>query len=315
MAYILDPEIATVFAAMAEQGNPVTVPERGDWKVLRKIANGNLSHWASLMSSDPDVSIRYFFITAPDGAMIECRWYEKKESSPCSAVVYAHGGGMIAGDLDMYDPVVSEYVSLSGVPFLSVNYRLAPEARGNMMAEDLLSGISWLIKHSSEFSVDLNRIAIMGDSGGGGVAAGAAILARDRRISLARQILIYPMLDDRNLKPDPLIEPFLTWTYNSNFTGWSAVLGDDLGTDNVSAISAPARCTNFKGLPPTYIEVGDLDIFRNEDISYAGELARAGIPVEMHIHPGAPHGYDRLAPHSKLARQAMADRIRVIKSI
>jgi acetyl esterase/lipase len=121
----------------------------------------------------------------------------------------------------------------------------------------------------------------MGDSGGGSPTTGGRDHARDRGIRLARQILIYPMLDDRNLGPDPAREPFLTWTYG-NFTAWSAVLGGDLGTGAVSPLAAPAHLAD---LAPAYIDVGDFDSFRDEDIAYAQRLARAGVPVELHVHP------------------------------
>jgi acetyl esterase/lipase len=155
----------------------------------------------------------------------------------------------------------------------------------------------------------------MGDSGGGTPAAGAAILARDRGIAVARQILAYPMLDDRNQTPDPDRAAYLTWTYDNNYTAWSAVLGDQLGTDGVSPVAAPARLADYASLPPAYIDVGDLDIFRDEDIAYAQNLARAGVPVELHVHPGVPHGWERFAPNSSSARRAMAGRARAIASI
>jgi acetyl esterase/lipase len=155
----------------------------------------------------------------------------------------------------------------------------------------------------------------MGDSGGGAPAAGATIIARERKVALAHQILIYPMLDDRNLQSDPFIKPFATWSYDNNFTGWSAVLGNELGTETVPPIAAPARLKDFAGLPSAYIETGELDIFRDEDISYAQGLLKAGVPVELHVLTGAPHGYDRIAPESKLVQRATNDRIRTIQSI
>lgn len=160
-----------------------------------------------------------------------------------------------------------------------------------------------------------NRIAIMGDSGGGGVAASAAIIARDLGVVLARQILIYPMLDDRTLAGDAAREPFLSWTYDMNFTGWSARLGEQLGADDVSSAAAPARLTDFRGLAPAYIEVGDLDIFRDENLAYAQRLAAAEIPIELHVRPGAPHGFECFAPDSQLAQRALHDRLRAIRSI
>jgi acetyl esterase/lipase len=270
---------------------------------------------ASLTSSSPDVQLTSFSTMTKDGTPIELRWYTKKNATPGSAVVYVHGGGMILGNLDMYDAVVSAYVTATGVPFLSVNYRLAPEVHDTTLAEDTFAGVTWLIAHASKLGVDTNRIAIMGDSGGGGVAAGAAIVARERQLALARQILIYPMLDDRNIVPNVLLTPLATWTYDQNYTAWNAVLDGKQGGDTVSPIAAPARLTDFGGLAPAYIEVGDLDIFRDEDIAYAQQLAKAGVPVELHVHPGAPHGFERFAPNSKLAKRAMNDRMRVIQSI
>jgi acetyl esterase/lipase len=211
--------------------------------------------------------------------------------------------------------VVSEYVSKTSVPFLAVGYRLAPESKGTMLAEDVFCGISWLIAHSYDLGIDINRIAVMGDSGGGAPVAGATLLARERKIALARQLLIYPMLDDRNLRPDPFIKPFATWSYDQNYTGWNAVLGSEPGTKTISAIIAPARLDDFAGLPPAYIETGELDIFRDEDIAYAMGLLKAGVPVELHVLSGAPHGYDRIAPGSNLVQRAMNDRFRVIQSI
>lgn len=142
--------------------------------------------------------------------------------------------------------------------------------------------------------MDRTRIALMGDSGGGGVAAGAAIAARDAGAPVAKQILVYPMLDDRNLEPDPLLASTALWSYDQNYTGWKALLGDALGTAGVSPIAAPARLQDFAGLAPTYIEVGTMDIFRDESIAYAQSLLSAGVDTELHVHRGVPHGYDWL---------------------
>lgn len=313
--YKLETEVAEILSEIAKQNGTISKPERGDWKTLRDNGNAGWRTWANAAPNYLDVKRKTFFAKTQDGAFIELRWYAKEGQQPSSAVVYAHGGGMVLGSLDLYDFVVAEYVSKSGVPFLAVGYRLAPESKGTRLAEDVFTGISWLIAHASELEVDFNRIAVMGDSGGGAPAAGATIMARDRHISLARQILIYPMLDDRNLTPDTFLIPFLTWTYDDNFTAWSAVLGSDIATETVSPIVAPARLRNFVDLAPAYIEVGELDIFRDEDISYAQQLSKAGIPVELHVHSGAPHGYDRIATNAKLTQRAMNDRIRIIQSI
>jgi acetyl esterase/lipase len=315
MAYELDPEIATILAAILEQSANLPVVERGDWKTLRERGNIGQAYLASLAPPASDVQLTPFSTTTGDGTQLELRWYSRKNTAPGSAVVYLHGGGMILGTLDTYDAVVSTYVTATGVPFLAVNYRLAPEVHDTTLAEDAFAGVTWLMAQASHLGVDPHRVAIMGDSGGGGVAAGVAIIARERQVALARQILIYPMLDDRNLVPNPLLTPFATWTYEQNETAWNAVLDGKQGSERVSPIAAPARLPDFGGLAPAYIEVGDLDIFRDEDIAYAQLLARAGVPVELHVHPGVPHGFERFAPNSKVARRAMDDRTRVIQSL
>jgi acetyl esterase/lipase len=271
----------------------------------------------TLTPASPSVTATTFTVPASDGGgEIELRWYTGAGAAPGPAVVYAHGGGMVGGSLDLYDKVVSWYVARTGVPFLSVGYRLAPEAASSTsLAEDVFSGLTWLRAHAADLGVDAARIAVMGDSGGGCPTAGAAILARDRNVPLARQILVYPMLDDRNTTPGAIPAGVLTWTYDSNYTGWQALLGDETGGDKVSPVAAPGRLTDFTRLAPAYIEVGDLDIFRDESIAYAAGLAKAGAPVELHVHPGAPHGFERFVPDAGVAQRAMADRSRAVMSL
>jgi acetyl esterase/lipase len=312
MAYTLDPDVA---AALAELGEAASPPPRGDWRALRVRGNAGQAYFASTTPNFPGVDIATRSTESADGAPIELRWYTRAGSAPGSAVVYAHGGGMVLGSLDAYDTLLSWYVAVSGVPFLAVDYRLAPEVTGTTLAEDNFAGLTWLLGRAAELGVDTHRVAVMGDSGGGAPTAGAAILARDRGVHLARQILIYPMLGDRNLAPDAALEPFANWSYDNNFTASSAVLGDQLGSASVSPLAAPARLSDFMGLAPAYVEVGELDIFRDEDIAYAQRLMKAGVPVELHVHPGAPHGFERIAPSSPLAKRAMNDRIRVIRAL
>ena len=314
MSYELDPELAPAMAALAAQAAGAPRPQRGDWRAVGAAASAGLAYMASITPPSSGVTTRSYFTQTQDGqAEIELRWYRKEDAGPGSAVIYTHGGGMLAGGIDLYDEVVSWYVAETGVPFLSVELRLAPEATSpTSLAEDVFSGLTWLVDHATELGVDPSRIAIMGDSGGGGPTAGAGILARERKVQLAKQILIYPMLDDRNTTPGPLPAELLTWGYDNNYTGWVTLLGDNLGDEGVSALASPARLRDFTGLAPAYIEVGDLDIFRDESIEYALGLARAGVPIELHVHPGAPHGFERFVPESVVAQRAMADRVRAI---
>jgi acetyl esterase/lipase len=315
MAYNLDPEIAAALAAAAAQAVNIPVSPRGDWRALRDNLTAMMVQMLGTVPQSPDVQITTFSTATTDSTQIELRWYTKTNAATGAAVLYVHGGGMILGSAQLYDPVVSDYVSTTGVPFLSVNYRLAPEVQGTKPAEDAFAGLAWLIENAPNLGIDPKRIAVMGDSAGGGIAAGVAILARDRGISIARQILIYPMLDDRNVTSDPSLDCFATWTFDNNFTGWSAMLGGERGGHAVSPVAAPARLRDFAGLAPAYVEVGELDIFRNEDIDYAQRIAAARIPIELHVHPGAPHAFERMASESRVARRAMADRRRVIASL
>ena len=315
--YELDPDLAPAMADLAAKAEGASPPSRGDWKTVREVASAGLAYMASITPPSKGVSTSSFWTPTKDGTdEIGLRWYTTAGAVKGPAVVYTHGGGMIAGSVDLYDEVVSWYVAQSKVPFLSVDLRLAPESTSpTSLAEDVFSGLTWLVAHAEELGVDVNRIAVMGDSGGGGPTAGATILARDRNVHLAKQILIYPMLDDRNTSPGAVPAELLTWSYDNNYTGWFALLGEEIGTKSVSPVAAPGRLWDFSGMAPAYIEVGDLDIFRDESIAYAAGLARAGVPIELHVHPGAPHGFERFVPESSVARRAMTDRVRSITSI
>lgn len=312
MTLSIDPRIAVMLAAASAE--PSVPHIRGDWRTLRTETNIVIATDFASAGPSPDVSSTDHEVIADDGTPLLLRWYARGEQSAGSAVVYAHGGGMISGSVEGYDPVVRQYVQRSGVPFLAVNYRLAPEHPGETPARDVLAGVRWLVTHAHDFGVEADRIAVMGDSAGGGVAAGVAVLARDEGLALARQILIYPMLDDRNTAEDPHISPWATWTYDMNYTGWRAILGDAAGSDDVSPVVAPARLVDFTGLAPAYVEVGTLDIFRDESIMFAQSLLRAGVDAELHVHPGSPHGQEWLGSPA-LAERCFADRARAIESI
>ncbi|OUM45085.1 alpha/beta hydrolase [Arthrobacter sedimenti] len=318
MAFTLDSQLAKVLAAQAEfaaaSGIEFTLPARGDALGLRALAEGTIAPMLSKADPAPDVTFTSDRALAEDGTPIELRWYTKSGAAPGPAIVYVHGGGMIMGSIGDYDPLVRQYVQWTGVPQLAVEYRLAPEVKGETPARDVLAAVRWLHQNAERLEVDPNRIAVMGDSGGGGIGAGAVILARDHGVPLAKQILLYPMLDDRTTDPDPDLVPYISWNYDSNFTGWYALLGDEIGTDEVSPVAAPARLGNFSGLPPAYIEVGTLDIFRDECISYAQRLLRAGIDTDLHVLAGYPHGADWHGLQTSWKDRWKADRVRAMTS-
>lgn len=310
------PEIALTSAAGRP---PAAAPEAGTWRTRRDAFDGLLAARSGGLDEHPEVVRTRFTAKALDGTDVPLRWYSLGSgdtgASSGPAAVHVHGAGMIAGSIDGFDRDIAGYVAASGVPLLSVGYRLAPEVQGTVPAEDVYAGLAWLVEHAGELGVDPLRIALFGESSGGGLAAAAAVLARSRGTAVAQQLLVHPMLDDRNLIPDPRLVPTASWSYEDNRVGWRALLGNDLGAAPTSPVAAPARLTDFTGLPPAYLEVGDLDIFRDEVMSYARGLMTAGVQVELHVHPGAVHGFDLFAPTADVARRALAGRERVLRSL
>jgi len=176
----------------------------------------------------------------------------------------------------------------------------------------------WLRDHAADFDVDPSRVVVYGESAGGGIAAGITLMARDRHFSppIAKQVLVFPMLDDRDTVIVPERAPFATWTYEDNLMGWSALLREGVpGAAEVSQYAAPARATNLAGLPPTLIDVGELDIFRDENMEYARRIAGTGTSVEFHLYPGVPHGFDVVAPNIDVAQRARMNKIRALTSV
>ncbi len=307
-------ELAPLLAAIGE----TEAPPIGDVETRRVNGHRMFDYVAKTWRPVPGVDVDKHMLTTADGASLPVCWYHTTTAPPGSAVLYLHGGGMIFG-LEhlghLYDLAVRDYVARSGVPMLVVDYRIAPEHPHPTPVEDCYAALRWLAANAVTLGVDRTRIAVMGDSAGGGLAAAACLLARDRGgPPVAQQLLIYPMLDDRAHTPDPQLLPFLTWTYDDNITGWGALLGDSAGTDTVSPYAAPARAADLTGLPATYIDVGDLDIFRDEDITYARRLSDAGVPTELHLHPGCPHAFDALARGADVTRRAISDRIRRLRA-
>jgi len=224
-------------------------------------------------------------------------------SLPC--VYHIHGGGYVGGaakDLEfIHRPLVRDL----GCVLVSVDYRLAPETRFPGAIEDCYAGLAWTFGHVAELGVDPNRIGVMGESAGGGLAAALALLARDRgEFPLAFQHLIYPMIDDRTCiaEPNPVTGAFV-WNAASNAFGWGALLGVKPGSEGVSPYAAAGRAENLAGLPPAFLSTGSLDLFVDEDIAYAQRLIRAGVPTELHVFPGSFHGYD-IAPGARVSAAA-----------
>jgi acetyl esterase/lipase len=225
------------------------------------------------------------------------------------AVLHIHGGGYLFGAPEMGAINHRRWADTIGCVVLSVDYRLAPETPHPGPVEDCYAGLNWLHDNAEKLGVDRTRIGVSGESAGGGLAAALALLARDRKVvPLAYQHLIYPMIDDRTcVHPDPhKYVGELLWNRDANYQGWKALLGKEPGSPDVSAYAAAARAKDLSGLPPTYLSVGALDLFLEENLDYARRLTRVGVPVELHVYPGAFHGF-QIAQKARTTLQAGRD--------
>ncbi len=248
----------------------------------------------------PSVSVTERFIPGPAGAP-EIRvliTQPKSGGSGRPGILHTHGGGYIMGTAEMTLATDAAYAEALGAVAVSIDYRLAPETPHPGPVEDCYAGLVWMHVNAAELGVDPTRIAVTGESAGGGLAAATVLLARDRaKYAVGFQHLVFPMLDDRTVThndPSPHLGEFV-WNREANRFGWAALLGHAPGIDGVSPYAAPARATELTGLPPTFIATGALDLFLEENLDYSRRLIRAGVPTELHVYPGAPHGFMMVA--------------------
>ncbi|APR80912.1 Esterase [Minicystis rosea] len=241
----------------------------------------------------------------------------KDAAGPAPGIFHTHGGGMIIGDRFTGIEPFLDWVEHLGVVVVTVEYRLAPEHPHPAPVEDCYAGLVWTAQNAAEIGIDPRRLVIAGGSAGGGLAAGVALMARDRRgPSLAAQLLIYPMLDDRNDTPSAIqMEGAGVWDRGSNHTGWTALLGATRGGPDVSPYAAPARAVDLSGLPPAFIEVGSAETFRDEDVAYASRIWQCGGVCELHVWPGGFHGFDALAPQAALSQAARSARLAWLRRV
>jgi triacylglycerol lipase len=246
-------------------------------------------------------------IPSPDGHAITVMIHRPRGTADIllPAVLHMHGGGYIMGSAKLMLVGAHQIAIAAKCVVVSVDYRLAPQTRHPGPVEDCYAALQWLWENAASLGVDRERIAVAGESAGGGLAAATALMARDRGdIRLVHQHLIYPMLDDRTCVRDP--HPHagqVVWTPETNRFGWAALLGCEPGGADISPYAAAARAPDLSGLPATYIHVGALDLFVEENIEYARRLLHAGVPTELHVYPGAYHAFEVCA-EAVLVQQA-----------
>lgn len=252
----------------------------------------------------PDISLVVALPTGLSGAL--------------PVIYHNHGGGMIIGDSRTgLAQLLDEWGRGLGMAVVSVQYRLAPEHPHPAPVEDCYAGLLWTAAHATELGVDAGRIVIAGGSAGGGLTAGLALLARDRSgPGLLGQLLMCPMIDDRNDTPSARqMSGRGLWDREANHAGWTALLGERRGGPDVSPYAAPARAVDLSGLPPAYIDVGSAETFRDEDVAYANRIWQAGGQAELHVWQGGFHGFEGMAPQAAVSRAARTARLDWLKRL
>ncbi|MQA14704.1 MAG: alpha/beta hydrolase fold domain-containing protein [Pseudonocardiaceae bacterium] len=307
----MDPELAVVFPHLP-------VLDLGDVPRAREVLSQMLAEANADVEPAPNVRRRDHVVPgaagAPDVKVRSYRPADQTEPLPC--LYWIHGGGHVLGSVDQDDPLAEHYVNSVGCVVVSVDWRRAPEHPYPAPMDDCYAGLKWACENATELQINPQRIAVGGASSGGGSAAGLILLARDRgEIPVCYQLLIYPMIDDRNVTPSSqsITEPRV-WNRESNIIGWRCYLGHEAGTtEDVPVYAAPSREQDLHGLPPAFIAVGDLDLFLDEDIEYAQRLLQAGVPTELHVYAGAFHGFDLLGPGTEISHRLMSDRDRALR--
>ncbi len=311
---LLDPELRGPICAMFEQMPPTDFTDlpaaRANSRKQTEEMMKRLPPFKGVITEDRLIP------GPPDSPDVPVRIYRpENRSGLLPAFLWIHGGGYIMGDLDSMDYPTRQLCLDGDCVIVSVDYRLAPEHPYPAPLEDCYAALKWLKNSADELNIDTGRISVGGGSAGGGLAAGLALLARDRaEVEVMFQLLIYPMIDDRNTIPAGNgVRDALLWTRALNLLGWRSYLGREPGSPGVPGYASPSRAENLKGLPKTYICVGDLDLFAIENIDYAGRLVAAGVSTELHVYPGGCHAFDGLVPKADVSCRFTADISRALR--
>ncbi|MCC5948520.1 MAG: alpha/beta hydrolase [Nitriliruptoraceae bacterium] len=252
-------------------------------------------------------------VPGPEGAPeVRVRITRPVEASgPLPLIFHIHGGGMVLGSIDGEAATVELLAEQVGAVVVSVGYRLAPEHPHPAPAEDCYAALTWAAANAADLGADPARLAVYGMSAGGGLTIATALLARARGgPAIAFMMPIYPMIDDTNTTPSSHeITEVGIWDRAGNLEAWSWYLG---GAE-ADELAAPARAEDLSGLPPAFIDVGEVDLFRDEDLAFAARLLQAGVPTEFHVHPGAYHASETFAPEAALSQRIWALRVDALR--
>ena len=230
-----------------------------------------------------------------------------QSKTPVPGVLWVHGGGYQSGSAkDIFATRALSLVVKFGAVLVAPDYRLSKKHPYPAALHDCWAALLYLKEHAEELGVRSDQIMVGGESAGGGMAAALCMLARDTGgVNIAFQMPLYPMLDDRDT-PSNADNHAPNWDSRRNRKAWKRYLRDAYGTDLVPVYAAPARCRDYRGLPPCYTYVGDIEPFYSETVDYVRRLNEAGVRAEVDVYPGWFHAYDIFFPTKKIVREAIA---------
>ncbi|USQ84780.1 alpha/beta hydrolase [Streptomyces phaeoluteigriseus] len=304
-----DPELAAALELIRDMISPGMSPE--DIETVRRSPGIALLAQVDL-TADGAFEVEDRTVPGPEGSpeisLLICRPTAPAPARPRPVVYHVHGGGMVLGSNRVGVDQILDWARELDMVVVSVEYRLAPEHPYPAPVDDVYAGLLWTAEHAEELGGDPERIVVAGASAGGGLTAALALLLRDRGGPRPLgQVLLCPMLDDRNDTPSARqMEGLGIWDRTANETGWTALLGDLRGGPDVSPYAAPARAEDLSGLPPAFLDVGSAETFRDEVVAYASRIWQAGGVAELHVWPGGFHGFDGFAPQAAVSRAARA---------
>lgn len=308
----MDAELKTTYSQLPALAVP---RDAHDFVTLRMVADEMLERWYERPTSEQAL-IEERVGSRVDGTReIPVRIYTPvSRTGLLPALLWIHGGGFTVGNPKGDDLLLTRIVEELGCLVVSAHYRLAPEHPFPAALDDCYATLLWLSQQAEELGLDRERLAIAGQSAGGGLCAGLGLMARDRgEVKLCFQMPLYACLDDRHLTASSyeFTDP-RSWSRDMSLKSWEAYLGST-ASDDVSPYAAPSRARQLAGLPPTYMMIGMLDLLRDENIDYANRLMQAGVPTELHIYPGAFHGFEIAAPQASISQRATSEYIAALK--
>lgn len=315
----VDPELQEVFAAFRAQGMPLTD------ETYESMAAMSVVTEEDIRPALDEYGLRHdeITVTGADGdSMTLSIIRPQQEVAGAWGLYHVHGGGMVMGTrfVSVVEADLLAWVARYGLVLVVPEYRLAPAHPAPAGVRDCYAGLVWTAEHASEIGIDPSKLIVAGGSGGGGLAAGAVLMARDDgRVAVRAQLLMSPMLDDRNQRVSSVqytSEHTAVWTRESSQWAWRALLGaDHVDRDDISPYVAPGRALDLSGLPPTYIDVGGAESMRDDAVSYASAIWAAGGSADLHVWAGGFHGFDLFVPQAKVSAASRDNRERWLRRV